>query len=129
MEGMMEFEEMLEKLGAAAAVLEGAAERFRECEENLAIAAQDSIGRIRATADESRAVELERKLKEAEAKIAELTAASSSTHGSRKTVATMSAKEAGEGFDVKAMDVALASLTVEQRIAVKSELLRAGVIG
>jgi hypothetical protein len=42
----------------------------------------------------------------------------------------MLAKEgvAGENFDAGAVDVALSSLSIEQRIAVKSALLRAGMV-
>jgi hypothetical protein len=43
----------------------------------------------------------------------------------------MFAKEGagGEGFEAGAIDAALTSLSVEQRIAVKSALLRAGMVG
>lgn len=86
---------------------------------------EERVGAIVATVDSEREAELERRLEEAEAKIAELSA----TTGGRKTAATgtMMAKH-HEGSN-EGVDAALTSLSVEQRIAVKSELLRAGVIG
>ena len=91
---------------------------------------QQSVGRIVATVEGEREADLQRRLEEAEAKIAELTASAG-----RKTVAagiaTTIAKHgaAVEGLHAGSIDAALVGLSVEQRIAVKAELLRAGVIG
>jgi uncharacterized iron-regulated protein len=127
---MVELVETVERLSAAAAALEQAAERMASRQESFALSAEESVGRIVATVESAREAELEKKLAEAEAKIVELSAAA---HGGRKTVAAgrMFAKEgaAGEGFDTGAIDAALTSLNVEQRIAVKSALLRAGMVG
>ena len=85
--------------------------------------AGEHVGKIVATVENEREMELVRRLEEAEAKIAALTASAG-----RKTSVAMVAKEVGE-FSASALDAALGSLSVEQRIAVKAELLRAGVVG
>jgi hypothetical protein len=81
---------------------------------------------------------LERRLAEAETKLAQLSAQAAAPSG-RKTLApgtaTLLAKqgmavEAGSvTLEAAALDGALASLSIEQRIAVKAELLRAGLLG
>lgn len=94
---------------------------------------QDSF---QATGTE-RIQELERKLHEASAQIAELRAQSGvSTRSGRKTVtaATVSllAKQGISNLDsieAASLDSALTALSIEQRIAVKSQLLRAGLLG
>ena len=127
---MVELVETVERLSAAAAALEHAVERMASRQESFALSAEESVGRIVATVESAREAELEKKLAEAEEKIAELSAAGV---GGRKTVVSgrMFAKEgvAGEGFETGAIDAALTSLSVEQRIAVKSALLRAGMVG
>jgi len=129
---MVEFVETVERLSAAAAALEQAVERMASRQESFAAEAQETVGRIVATVESAREAELEKKLAEAEAKIVELSAAGTAT-GGRKTVAAgrMLAKEgvSGEGFEAGAIDAALTSLSVEQRIAVKSALLRGGMVG
>jgi hypothetical protein len=118
--------ELMERLSAAAVALEGAVERMNARQESFAASAEETVGRIVATVESARETELERKLAAAEAKIAEMSAAGSS--GGRKTVAArMMAKDGGE-VSADAIDAALVSLTVEQRIAVKSELMRAGLV-
>jgi hypothetical protein len=130
MEEMNVLAETMERLSAAAAALESAVERMASRQESFAASAEETVGRIVATVESAREAELERKLLEAEAKIAEMSAAVG-LHVGRKTasagVGRMFAKD-GEGFDAGAIDAALVSLSVEQRIAVKSELLRAGLI-
>ena len=85
-----------------------------------------NVERIVATVESEREAELAKKLEEAEAKIAELQAAGAG----RKTASAgaMSSKLV-DGIEAGALDAALASLSVEQRIAVKAELLRTGAIG
>jgi len=125
--------ELVEKLSAAAGALELAVAKMSERQESLVLEAQETVGRIVATVESAREAELEKKLAEAEAKITELSAAG--VVGGRKTsaagVGRMFAKEGstGEGFDASAIDAALTSLSVEQRIAVKSALLRSGMVG
>jgi hypothetical protein len=125
----------VERLAAAAGLLEQAVERLAQRQNDFALDAEASIGRIVATVEGRREAELEEKLAAAEAQIAELKAAASVvTHG-RKTLpvamvnllakqgVTVDSREAG------AVDAALVSLSVEQRIAVKAQLMRAGLLG
>jgi len=93
--------------------------------------------RIVATVESEREIELQRRLEEAEAKIAEAEnkIAELSASAGRRTVApgisAMVAKQgvAVESLHANSIDAALVGLSIEQRIAVKAELLRAGVIG
>ena len=107
----------IERLVAAAGALESAAERLRE---------------IDLAAVGSREAELEEKLEVAEATIAALRANGA---GGRKTlaagVASLMAKTgvAEEMTSAGALDAALMGLSVEQRIAVKAGMLRAGLVG
>lgn len=120
----------VDRLAAAATLLEQAAQR-------LAQDTEARIGRIVATVESQREAELEAKLAAAEAKIAELQArASAGTESAgRKTLpASMTTLLAKQGvtldsIEASAIDAALASLSIEQRIAVKSQLLRAGLLG
>jgi len=135
---MVDWTERVERLEAVAAALEQAATRIAEQQTRLEAAQQQSVGPIVATVESEREAELERRLAEAEARIAELTAAAAAPAG-RKTLpsgmASMLAKQGvalqsvGESMEAGALDGALASLSIEQRIAVKAELLRAGLLG
>jgi phosphoserine phosphatase len=129
----------VERLAAAAGLLEQAVERLAQRQSDFALDAEASIGRIVATVEGRREAELEEKLAAAEAQIAELKAAAASvpvsvTHG-RKTlpVATVNllAKQGVmvDSMEAGAVDAALVSLSVEQRIAVKAQLIRAGLLG
>ena len=106
---------LVARLTAAAGMLEEAADRLAVREIDL----EASFGRVA-----SREAELEQKLAEANATIASL-------KSGRKTlpagVATLLAKDGSA--DLVSLDVALGSLSVEQRIAVKSQLMRSGLIG
>lgn len=133
---MVEMSDVMERLETAVLAMEAAAAKMAESQVSFAAAAEERVGRIVATVENEREMELERKLAAAEAKIAELQAAASANTGAgRKTVqssvANLMAKNgiAAENVEAGSLDAALASLTVEQRIAVKSELLRAGLIG
>src|ERR1700716_887987 len=76
----------VERLAAAAGLLEQAVERLAQRQSDFAVDAEASIGRIVATVEGRREAELEEKLVAAEAKIAELQAAAAVvTHG-RKTL-------------------------------------------
>jgi hypothetical protein len=98
------------------------------------------LEKISATVDVAaatrRETELQDKLAAAEREIAELKASASQSvlNPLRKTVpastSEMLAKHGiGEGpVDVRTLDAALSGLSLEQRIAVKSQLLRAGAI-
>jgi hypothetical protein len=142
---MLEWTETMERLEAVAEALEQTAERIAEQQVAIRAQAEQSVGRIVATVESAREAELERRLAETEsrlaetqAKLAELTAAAAPQVAGRLTlpagVATLLAKqgvpvEAGSGLlhETHALDGALASLSIEQRIAVKSELMRAGL--
>ena len=141
-------DELMERLSAAAAALERVAERMAEQQVALAAEAEQSVGRIVATVENQREAELmerlriaEEKLAVAEGKIAEMSAAAAAPAG-RKTLgagaAMMLAKQGvavgeleGETGRVEAgsLDAALGSLSIEQRFAVKGEMLRAGLLG
>ncbi len=118
-------QEIVKRLGEAIGALEAAVARMEQT--HTSVSAATGVAHISATVTSEREEELERKLAEAETKLAELQAAGSS---GRKTasVGRMFAKEHGEAFAVEKLDGALQSLTVEQRIAVKAELMRAGLV-
>jgi paraquat-inducible protein B len=130
---MVDWTETAQRLEAVAAALEQTAARIAEQHTALAAEAQESVGRIVATVESAREAELERRLEEAEARIAELTAVAAPA--GRKTLpsgmASMLAKQGitVESMEAGAIDAALSSLSIEQRIAVKAELLRAGLLG
>jgi len=121
----------VQRLAAAGGLLEQAVERLAERQKD----AEASIGRISATVD----AELEERLAAAEAQIAELKAAAASvpatvTHG-RKTLpvgmVNLLAKQGVtvDSIEAGALDAAMVSLSLEQRIAVKAQLMRAGLLG
>jgi phosphoserine phosphatase len=128
----------VERLAAAAGLLEQAVERLAQRQNDFAIDAEASIGRIVATVEGRREAELEAKLAAAEAQIAELKAAASvpaSVTNGRKTLpvamVNLLAKQGVtvDSMEAGAVDAALVSLSIEQRIAVKSQLMRAGLLG
>lgn len=98
------------------------------------------VARIVATVDgagDSRYRELERKLEEAEQQIAELKAQASAVSAARgrKTLpaATMQllAKQgigSVDGLEAGSLDAALTGLSLEQRVAVKAQLIRTGAL-
>jgi hypothetical protein len=121
----------VERLAAAAGLLEQAVERLAQRQSD----SEESIGRIVATVDST----LEMRLAAAEAEIVELRAAAASvpatvTNG-RKTLpvgmANLLAKQGVtvDSIEAGALDAALVSLSLEQRIAVKAQLMRAGLLG
>ena len=129
----MEKEEtaIAERLEAATALLEKTLSRLEERQ------GADEVDRISATVEQSRREEeLAEKLAASERELGELKAAAAQTalNPLRRTVpaatSEMLAKHGiGEGpVDVRTLDAALAGLSLEQRIAVKSQLLRAGAI-
>lgn len=131
-----EEKEIAERLEAATTLLE---RTLTWLEERVAAAPAmtGEVEKISATLDQSlREAELAEKLSEAERELSELKAAASNTvlNPLRKTVpaatSEMLAKHGiAEGpVDVRTLDAALAGLSLEQRIAVKSQLLRAGAI-
>jgi hypothetical protein len=128
--------ELVQRLEAAATLLESVMSRL---EERVATAAALSgeVERISATVEQSRReTALAQKLAAAERELAEVKSAAAHNvlNPLRKTMpaitAEMLAKHGiGEGpVDVRTLDAALTGLSLEQRIAVKSQLLRAGAI-
>lgn len=122
---------MMERLEAATSMLERTLALLEERQ------SAGDVERISATVEQTRREsELQEKLAAAEREIAELkaSAAQSALSPLRKTVpastSEMLAKHGiGEGpVDVRTLDAALSGLSLEQRIAVKSQLLRAGAI-
>jgi len=124
---------MVERLEAAANALEKALIWLEERQGALA----GEVEKISATVEQGRREQqLAEKLENAERELAELKAAS--THPVltqlRKTMPAatteMLAKHGiGEGpVDVRTLDAALSGLSLEQRIAVKAQLLRVGAI-
>lgn len=148
-------EDMMERMCAAAAALERAAELMAERQVALAAEAEQSVGRIVATVESQREAELaerlrttEQRLAEAEGRVAELTAAAASATATASTAAAAGRKTFSSGmtamlakqgispeglqagrFEAGSLDAALTSLSIEQRFAVKTELLRAGLLG
>jgi phosphoserine phosphatase len=138
METKDELGSTVERLAAAAGLLEQALEKLAQRQNDFALDAEASIGRIVATVEGRREAELEEKLAAAEAKIAELKAAASVsaavTHGRKTLPVAMVNLLAKQGVTVDSMeagavDAALVSLSIEQRIAVKAQLMRAGLLG
>jgi hypothetical protein len=124
---------IVERLEVATTLLERALNQIAERQSAIS----GEVEKISATVDQSRReTELADKLATAEREIAGLKAAG--THNIlsplRRTmpVATseMLAKRGiGDGpVDIRTLDAALAGLSLEQRIAVKTQLLRAGAI-
>ena len=128
--------EIAERLEAATALLETTLNSL-EARAAVADSLTGEVERISATVDQSRReAELAEKLAAAERELAELKAAGLPTvlNPLRRTIPSstseMLAKHGiGEGpVDVRTLDAALAGLSLEQRIAVKTQLLRAGSI-
>lgn len=132
MENVSGIEATVERLAAAATLLEQTMQRLSDRQQQSEL----TIGRISATVEAA----LEERLALAEAKIAQLEAEATTTAttvipNGRKTLpagmANMLAKQGVtiDSLDAGALNVALGSLSVEQRIAVKAQLMRAGMPG
>lgn len=140
----MEQERSLESLAATLEGLTAAAGALEQAVTRLEIqhsAMSGQVERIVATVDvpagQDRIAELERRLQEAMGQIAEMKAQSSAPVSTgRKTLAApaiaLLAKQGISNLDsleAGSLDAAMSSLSIEQRIAVKSQLLRAGLLG
>jgi hypothetical protein len=126
----------IDRLTAAASALEQIAQRLNETDES-------TIGRIVAQIEDRRESELEQKLAAAEQRIAELEAGAPSKLGlggiaateasGRKTIPTATANLLNkhgvsvDSIEAGTLDAALTGLSLEQRFAVKAQLLRAGL--
>ncbi len=134
----MSMNRAVERLAAATEMLERAIERMSEREGCFGLEAEASIGRIVATVEARREGELEQRLAAAETELAELRAKAATggeAERGRKTVPSamvhLLAKQgvAVDSLETGALDAALVSLSLEQRIAVKAQLMRAGLLG
>lgn len=124
-----------QRLEAATALLE---KTLHWLEERVAAAALagGNVERISATVEPGRReLDLLEKLTAAEKELAELKASSASAVNSMRRTLPASTSEmlakhgiADGPVDVRALDVALSGLSLEQRIAVKTQLLRAGAV-
>lgn len=130
-------------LAAAVASLERAAQRLDERESERT----GELQKIVAAVETSREQELQSKLAAAEQQIAELRAqlesaakpesrSESAPQSSRRTIPASTAQFLAkqgiaslDSLEAGALDAALDGLSLEQRIAVKAQLLRAGVLG
>ncbi len=133
-ENMGTLSESLERLEAR---IEAAASLF---ERTVAMMEErdGDIRRMVATVENSRESELQKKLEAAEQQIAELRAQiearPESKPSPRKTIPASTVQFlskqgiALENVEAGALDTALTGLSLEQRIAVKAQLLRAGVV-
>jgi hypothetical protein len=135
------FERMAIRMEAAASLFERTVAMLEERES----ARSGEVQKIVAAVETSRENELLRKLEAAEQQIAELQAQIGTqvgTHGevpvpsARKTVPAATAQFLAkqgistlESVEAGALDAALTGLSLEQRIAVKAQLLRAGLAG
>jgi hypothetical protein len=145
-EAQYESEETMDEHNASETAME-ATERLQAATERLEktvvwleerqAAMTGDVARIVATVDataDARQRELERKLEAAEQQIAELKAQAAGSSG-RKTlpVATMQllAKQgigSVDGLEAGSLDAALTGLSLEQRVAVKAQLIRSGAL-
>ena len=126
----------VERMNAAANALE----RLVACLEQREAAATGDVQKIVAEVERGggyseRELELERRLAQAEQQIAELRAQELKSASIRKTLpATTTQLLAKQGItsldsiEAGALDAALSGLSLEQRIAVKAQLLRAGAL-
>jgi septal ring factor EnvC (AmiA/AmiB activator) len=127
----MEQKEIAERLEAATSLLERTLNWLEEKQGRLS----GEVERISATVEQSRReVELAEKLAAVERELNELKASATVVNPLRRTMpaatSEMLAKHGiAEGpVNVRTLDAALAGLSLEQRIAVKTQLLRAGAI-
>jgi len=129
----------LERLAAAAVALESSAVRM----EQYGDAQRGEVAKITAAIEGNvetsrREIELERRLAEAESRLAALQAEGARTDlraATRKTLPAATVQllakqgiDAGDTMDVQSLDAALAGMSLEQRIAVKSQMLRTGTL-
>jgi chromosome segregation ATPase len=125
-------ERMEARIEAAASLFERAAAQIEE--------RQGEVQKIVAAVETSRETELRTKLEAAEQQIAELRAQMEARpeappQAARRTVPATTAQFLAkqgipslESLEAGALDAALNGLSLEQRIAVKAQLLRAGVV-
>jgi predicted RNase H-like nuclease (RuvC/YqgF family) len=125
----------MERLAAATEALEGVLARLDAQQEALT----SKVERIVATLDENSILHASHEMQKLSSRVSELERENGELRAqasrlSRKTLSPLTSallsKTTGDGatLDVAALDKALAPLSVEQRIAVKAEMARAGMI-
>lgn len=135
--------ESIEKLSAAANLLERTVAYLEQRDASMTGDVQKIVAAVeQGTEPSRRELELEQKLAAAEQQIAELRAQAVAQHGAesraasvRKTLPTSTTQLLAkqgittlESIEAGALDAALTGLSLEQRIAVKAQLMRAGVL-
>ena len=128
--------ETVARLNVAAAMLERTAACMEQREASMTGDVQKIVAAVEQNTEVSqREMELERKLAQAEQQITEMRAEGSKAASVRKTVPATTtqllAKQgitALESIEAGALDAALTGLSLEQRIAVKAQLMRAGAL-
>lgn len=128
--------ESIERLSIAASVLERAVACFEQREPLAAGAVEKMTAAVEAQSELlDRERELRRKLEAAEEQIAELRAQSNRAVVARQTLPSSTTQLLAkqgismvDSIQAGALDAALTGLSLEQRIAVKAQLLRAGML-
>jgi hypothetical protein len=135
--------ETMERLSAAAAMLERTAASLEQREAMMTGDIRKMVAAVEPGAESSlremeptsREADLARRLAQAEQRIAELSAQEGKAASVRKTLPASTtqllAKQgitALDSIEAGALDAALTGLSLEQRIAVKAQLLRAGAL-
>lgn len=133
----------LERLSAAAGALEMTAGRLEQREAGISGEVQKITAAVETSGESvRRELELERRLGLAEQEISRLLAQGAAIHnasathaGVRKTLPAATVQllakqgiDTFETMDTSALDAALSGLSIEQRLAVKSQLLRSGAL-
>lgn len=133
----------MERLSAAAFAMEAAANRLEQREVSISGDVQKITAAVESNGDSMRReVELERKLALAEQEIKVLLAQGAAIHNSpaasagvRKTLPSATVQllakqgiDSLDTLDTGTLDAALSGLSIEQRLAVKSQLLRSGAL-
>ena len=127
----------LDRLAGAAGLLEQTVSRLEEQHMAMSGQVQKIVATVEQGGGSERVYELERKLHDAELQIAELRAqVGAAVASGRKTMpaaaVSLLAKQGISNLDsieAGSLDAAMTALSIEQRIAVKSQLLRAGLLG
>lgn len=132
-------ERMEARLEAAASLLERTLALLDERQSAVTGEVQKIVAAVENNQGPGRESELERKLESAEQRIAELQAqierSAAEARPARRTVPASTAQFLAkqglstlDSMEAGALDAALSGLSLEQRIAVKAQLLRAGVL-
>lgn len=128
--------ESIERLSAATTLLERTMNWLEQRESSMTGDVQKIVAAVESNEESTRREqELLKKLEAAEQEIAELRAQGAKQASVRKTLPTATTQLLAkqgittlESIEAGALDAALSGLSLEQRIAVKSQLMRAGAL-